>query len=344
MFNKNALVFLLLLFSFGSASLSGKEEIAINNRILAKVHGNPITLFDVVKKLDLLFYRQFPEYAASTPARYEFYNARWKDVLDEIIRKDLILLDAEENKLQVSTGEVREEMERIFGPNIVINLEKAKLSFDEAFKLVFNDLTMKRMLFIRVHAKVNRKISPEQVHSYYENWAKENVEEEKWRYRVLTLRSLDPQKSLTAATSCFETFQENTSLPLETLTENLQKTFPDVQLGLSQELEGTSSSLSEPYRAILMPLKPKDLAKPALQDSRKLGTVVRLFYLIDHHMQGAPTFEKVETLLRSELMEKATDDEFQTYFTKLKQRFDVEETWKVQEKEFMPFMLSFSGI
>ncbi len=37
------------------------QNIVINNRILLKVNGKSITVMDVVRKMDLLFYRQYPE-------------------------------------------------------------------------------------------------------------------------------------------------------------------------------------------------------------------------------------------------------------------------------------------
>src|SRR5262245_8170025 len=109
------------LFAVSDALRLGPHEniqIIINNRILAKVNGKAISAFDVMKKMDMLFYRQYPEYTAIPQARLQFYQVSWKRVLQELIDKELILADAEESKLQVSAGDIRQEMELLLGPNI----------------------------------------------------------------------------------------------------------------------------------------------------------------------------------------------------------------------------------
>ena len=60
----------------------------------------------------------------------------WKYVLQELIDKELILGDAEEKKVAITAGDVRQEMENMFGPNIIANLDKIGLSMDEALKIV----------------------------------------------------------------------------------------------------------------------------------------------------------------------------------------------------------------
>ncbi|MBA3815063.1 MAG: SurA N-terminal domain-containing protein, partial [Parachlamydiaceae bacterium] len=98
-------------------------QIVVNNRILAKVNGKAISVMDLMKKMDLLFYRQFPQYISSAQARYQFYQANWKHLLEEIIDKELILADAQDAKIPISAGDVRQEMEVLFGPNIISNLD-----------------------------------------------------------------------------------------------------------------------------------------------------------------------------------------------------------------------------
>src|SRR6202035_4022048 len=67
----------------------GQEaQILVNNRILAKVNGKAISVIDLMKKLDMLFYRQFPEYTSSMQARFQFYQANWKHVFQELLDKE----------------------------------------------------------------------------------------------------------------------------------------------------------------------------------------------------------------------------------------------------------------
>ena len=103
---------------------SRERHVNVNNRILAVVNGKPLSVYDVMKKMDVHFYRQFPEYASSAEARHQFYQAQWKNMLRDLVDKELILADAESAKVEVSAGDVRQEMENMFGPNIIANLDK----------------------------------------------------------------------------------------------------------------------------------------------------------------------------------------------------------------------------
>ena len=94
---KYLLLFLLLpvlLSALPEADLlMGQEDdlqITLHNRVLANVNGKPVTVMDVVKRMDILFLRQFPEYANSIGARHQFYMANWKRTLSELIDKELI--------------------------------------------------------------------------------------------------------------------------------------------------------------------------------------------------------------------------------------------------------------
>ena len=88
-------------------------RITVNNRVLANVNGKPITVIDVMKRMDLVFLKQFAEYTNSPSARHQFYMANWKRTLNELIDKELILCDAKEMKMEVASGDVRQEMERL---------------------------------------------------------------------------------------------------------------------------------------------------------------------------------------------------------------------------------------
>ncbi len=81
------------------------QKIAVNNKILAKVNGKVISTVDIMKKMDMQFYKRFPQYVTSVEARYQFYLANWGHVLQEFIDKELILADAAESKIEVSSGD-----------------------------------------------------------------------------------------------------------------------------------------------------------------------------------------------------------------------------------------------
>ncbi|KAM9955010.1 hypothetical protein ACTFIW_000840 [Dictyostelium discoideum] len=65
--------------------LSVKDSITIDNQILATVRDHVITVLDLVKKMDMIFYRQYPEYRSSPEAGLQFYQTHWRAVLKEAI-------------------------------------------------------------------------------------------------------------------------------------------------------------------------------------------------------------------------------------------------------------------
>src|SRR5262249_20356447 len=142
---KNIILFVLCL-QLGASTLQAQsnkmlfgnenKKIFVNNRILAKVNGKAISIMDIMKKMDLLFYKQFPQYAGSTEARHQFYSLYWKNALQDSIDKELIMADAKEAKLEVTGGEIRQELEALFGPNIIANLDKAGISYDDAAEMI----------------------------------------------------------------------------------------------------------------------------------------------------------------------------------------------------------------
>ena len=55
--------------------LLGAEQpahVIVHNRILAKVNGKAISVVDIMKKMDILFYREYPQYTSSSQARFQF--------------------------------------------------------------------------------------------------------------------------------------------------------------------------------------------------------------------------------------------------------------------------------
>jgi hypothetical protein len=330
----------------GEPFLFGQENslhIVVNNRILAKVNGKAISVMDVMKKMDMLFYRQFPEYTSSVQARYQFYQVNWKRMFQDLIDKELVIADAEEHKLPVSGGDVRQEMESMFGPNIITNLDKVDLTYDEASKMVLDDITIRRMMFIRVNTKAINKITPQIVRQAYEDYAKENVRPAEWTYYVISIRDSDPTQSAEVANKVHELLQEKIS-PTE-ISEKMKPItlLKKTTVNVSEELHHNEKDLNEAYKEILVKLTSGSFSQPIAQKSRndKGSTVFRLFYLKEYKVGGAVPFNEVASELKDKLIDLEIDKESELYLKKLRQHFDVQDSY-IQEmiaNDFQPFSL-----
>lgn len=330
----------LPLQAYAETSLMGATQIdhvTVNNRVLAKVNGKAISVIDLMKKMDILFYREFPQYTSIPEARFQFYEANWKHMLQELIDKELILADAEENKLPVSSGDVRQEMERLFGPNIIENLDKIGMTFDEACKIIQGDILLHRMLYIRVNAKAMRQITPGDIRAFYEEYAKTNIIPIKWDYQVISIRDKDSSASATASNIAYKYLREE-KLPITEISEKIKglSVAKGSQITVSDLYSQSEKEISKEYKDILQKMAPGDYSKPIIQKSKDNSVVFRIFYLKDMNPGGAPPFKEIENKIKENLIQKEVGEKSQVYLQKLRKHFDIQE---MIPEGFEPFEL-----
>lgn len=320
--------------------LSQPKHIFVSNRILAKVNGQPISVIDVMKQMDMFFYRQFPQYANSIEARYQFYDMSWKKVLEDLIDKELIKADAKEVKLPISHGEVRQEIENIFGPNIIANLDKAGLSYEEAFELTKEDILFKKMMMARVNSIVLRSITPQMVMDYYKTWAEKNAKPETWTYQVVSVRG-DGEETSSAIANTIHYLLKDKDVELSQLKGLLN---PDEfeMCSISQEYTLSPNEISESYREALSKLAPDTYSEPIVQKSRaSKSKVYRIFYLKEVDKGGALPFYEVQNRLRDQLIDKEMMVEQNKYLDRLRKHFKVhiDDLLSQIPDDFKPFTL-----
>lgn len=331
-----------------SSFLSGAKEpqISVNNRILAKTNGKAISVIDLMKKMDLLFYRQFPQYTSSSVARYQFYLANWKGVLTELIDKELIMADAAESKLIVSAGDIRQEMETLFGPNIIENLDKVGLTFDEAYQMVLSDITLRRMLYFKVQSKAISQTTPQKIREYYDRIAKDNIRDNEWIYRVVTIRHKDPSRAAETANTVRCLLDED-KISFQDLPSKLKEFVPQSPrqptVTISEEFHTKEKELSDLFRKNLEMLQPDSYSIPLPQKSRAdLSTVVRIFYLKEIKLGGMIPFKELEAKIKGILVEEAMEKESKIYLERLRQHFDTQEGQinELINSDYQPFLLN----
>lgn len=312
-----------------------KRPIVVDNRILAKVNGNAISVIDIMKKMDMLFYGQFPEYTSSSIARYQFYEANWEAVLQDLIDKELIIADAEESKLEISHGDIRQEMENMFGPNIIANLDKVGLTFDEAWRMVKNDIIMRRMLFIKAQSKALKQVTPEVIRKAYVEYARANMRPIVWVYQVISIRGKDGDKGSQQAYHLLN----DEKVPLESIADKLDA----VKLTVSEEYRHTDNEVSEAYKEHLAKLQPGMFSSPiALKSRADNSTVYRIFYLKEKIPGGMIPYSEIGPQIKDKLLNDAAMMETEKYLLKLRKHFDVQAAQidELKTEGFLPFKLS----
>jgi antitoxin component of RelBE/YafQ-DinJ toxin-antitoxin module len=293
------------------------ENVIINNRILLKFNGKAITIMDVVRKMDLLFYKQYANFASSATARYQFYTSGWRTVLGMVIDDCLIVADAEEKEVKVNDGEVREELERLFGPDVVINLDKMGMTLEEAVKLIKTELTVQRMTSMMVRSKAMADISPISVKKRYEKFLTENPTQDVWVYRLLSIRGPDHEHVAQEAHRLIQ----NQGIPFEQVINHLQQT-EGAALTYSDTYRQKNKELSLAYRAVLGTLGVGATSSPISNKNMS-----RLFCLQSVEQEKTPSFNDLAEEFKLELTQIAMEKYGAEYRAKLRKYYGLTEEY-----------------
>lgn len=344
------LITLFFIFLFSTAFIPASAElledqgdIIVNNRVLAQINGKPISVLDVKKKMDIHFLKQYPEYTSIPQARLQYYQINWRPVLQELIDKELILADAENAKINVTQGDLRQELETLFGPNIITNLDEIGMTFDEASKIVLGDITLRRMIGARVHSKASRQVTPQAIRTAYEEFAKQNIKDETYHYQVVTIRNSDTSSGAETARLTFQALNEE-KIPLKELTTTMKEKASQMKsnISVSEPFYHSEKEVSDIIKTALKALEPASYSKPIVQKSRTdKGMTYRIIYLIDRVPAGAVPYSEIENQLKDGLFDQAVAKESSAYLKKLHRDFAISDDYikETIPEEYQPFTL-----
>jgi len=307
------------------------KKIAVQNTILAKVNGATISMLDVKKKMDMLFYQHNANLSHSNAARYQFYEKSWRPILMEMIDNELILADAEEKEVKISDAEIRETLESRFGPSVLTTLDKIDLAYDEAWKLLKKELIVQRMSWWFIQSKAIQSVTPQSIRDAYQSFLQEHPPYEEFKYRIVSLRG---EKLEAQAKEIRQLLAESGNSP------ELLQLDPSIQI--SSEFTASDLEISESHRSALSSLSPGSYSLPVFQKSRSdHKTIARIFYLIDKTNHPAPAFSDLSSSLRDQLIQKAMVQHSQSYVLKLRKHYGFD-TGFLKEKlpeDMHPFSL-----
>jgi hypothetical protein len=343
--------FFLAIFSLGFTDFSGGEtsfikapvqepRLIINNRPLAKMNGKVISLYDVVKKMDLFLFEYYPDYHPSSVERYQYYMSRWESTLSDMIHDELILLDAAQKEIKISDGAVREELQSRFGPNVMLNLDKINYEYEEAREMVRRQMTVEQLIGMKVHSKAFQLTTPQVIKRVYEEYLQKNPEEEEWTYQVLSIRGKDEGKCAGVAEKA-QNLLEKEGQPIEKLPSLLEE--EGVTVSLSDDYSGTCQKLSKMHFDVIKALHPNSCSAPIAQVSRfDNNKVIRIFHLKDVLKKLPETLDQMHDRIKNELLFETSDREKTTYIQSLKKRFGYENYNPKYElpEDYQPFILS----
>ncbi|MCK4934701.1 MAG: hypothetical protein KAR79_03850 [Simkaniaceae bacterium] len=331
--------------SFINSSKQVEPKMMIHNRPLAKINGKVISLMDVVKKMNVFINDNHPDVRDSEISLYQFYSTNWQSIFGEIVNNELMLLDAVDKDMPISEGDIHEEMEVRFGPNVMETLDYMSISHEEAFEMIKSEILVRQMLYLKVHVKAKNSITPKQIKNSYQDYLTSTALTEQWQYQVLSVRGEDQDKCLAMITKISNLIQEN-HLTFENLQEKISNEndfVPEgVRLSISEEFDVNEKNLSNEHQIVLSNLMPEQFSKVEKQQSRHgKNSVFRIFHLKSHTTNHPESFD----LIAQELEDKIYNDTFQTaqaeYVDKLIKKYDVEKDpyFESAPNDYQPFTI-----
>jgi len=342
------IVFLLLLSFCGllqaDEATPARRRVTVNNRVLASINGKVISVIDVMKKMDLMLYQSYPQYLEVPEARYDYYSRHWKEVLKDLIDRELIIADAEEKNFPVSSGDVREELEEIFGPDVMINLDNTGLTLDEAWQMVKSEILIRRMMYYQVRMRIYQQITPNEVRKSYDEEIRSRGLQKECVWQCLTVKSSDTKLALEQAEK-FKALLADEKIAFDSLQQELdarKMLHPDVQIIASQLFRQKQSELAPALQELLLSMQPGSYSKPQMQTTRsEKNPVVRIYYVHEIKAEKVPTLQELEPTLREEITQRMVAEKTQGYLAELRRHFHIskEQIEKDLPDNFQPFSL-----
>jgi hypothetical protein len=322
-----------------------KPTIEVQNKVLLTVNGTAISVVDVMKKMNMVFYRSYPDLASSEEARYQFYTTAWKSVLAEMLNTELMLADAKQKEMKLSDGEIREEMEERFGPNIMSNLDKLDLSYQEAWDMLKKEMIVTRMTWFFIHNKALQAVTPQDLKQAYRLYCENNPTVEKWVYNLISIRSQDKTLEDVIAQEAYDTLSKLPLLSDEAVSASLkeiEKKYDTTKINMSKNSEVTSKEVSASHKSALSSISVNSFSTPISQISRiDNKKVYRIFLLKDYEKKDSSLFNEVSEKLKNELLQREVVSQSDKYFSKLRKRYDINDKIleDVVKDNYEPFVL-----
>ncbi|NGX57019.1 MAG: Chaperone SurA [Candidatus Anoxychlamydiales bacterium] len=326
----------LLFGSYNSMPMQQEPNLNINNTVLCVLNDKTISLMDVVNNLESSFKKAFPDLVNSNSARYQFYSSGWQQILNEIVNKELILQDAKSKELKITDLEVREEIEKKYGPNVVSNLEKYNLTFEEAFANAKDEMISQRMMWYYVQSKALLSVTPQVIRGAYRLYCEQNPKEEIYSYHMITIKSKESSNLKEIANDIYTLLETSKKDISELEDEIINKKTNKINVQFSKLYTVKDKDLVPFRKSILSNLEKNSFSKPVFQAVNQDKTY-RIFYLKNYEKKLPPTFNEMASKLKDELLAKSMQEESDKYFKKLRKQYGINDNTFLTSKDYQPF-------
>jgi hypothetical protein len=320
--------------SRGEAAVA-RHAIVADNKVLTTVRDQVITVVDVMKKMDMVFYQQFPQYRSSSEARFEFYKTNWTRVLEDLIDRQLILMWAEEKGIQVTNGEIREELEEMVGPDVMMNLYEAGLSIRDVQEMVKADILLRRILYFFVQKQITDSITPELVKAAYQDRLKNKERCEELVWRMVTIKKKQGDCPREVAEKVWK------ELKAQHLAKEQVQLPEGVEVLVSSQFRTEKKEVSPQVQEVLEMLAIGECSSPSAWTGRSDKNQSWRFYILDAKKQkDLPSFAEMEGEIRNEIAGPEIATKTKSFFADLRKQYHVKTLLSAEQlSAFEPFQM-----
>ncbi len=313
--------------------------INVNNRPLAKINGETISTYDVQKKMEIFLFEQTGGKNLSVEEKFQFFSSQWKTTLENIIEDHIILIDAEAKELKVGEGEIRENIQNRFGPNVIKNIHALNLDYDEVKEMARKDLIIQKLVGMWVYSKAFLEITPKIIKNAYKLYIEDQSKLDKIKYQVISIQSNSSELRESTAKKV-QSLLSSAKASVDNISEVIADT--DAKISISKEYTIEEHKLSNSHKEILGTMSSNSFSAPQTTFSRSNSKpITRIFHLKDKLSNEPKNFEMMHDQLKNELMKIAVEKERTQYIKGLKKRhgFDKYNPEVKLPDNFKPFFL-----
>jgi hypothetical protein len=313
-----------------------RAKVLVENRVLACVRDQTITVMDVMKKLDMIFYQQYPQYRGIPEARYEFYSANWRKALDELVDRRLALLYSEEKQLHLTNGDIRQELEDIYGPNVLMSLYEEGLSLQESYEMMREDIQFRRVVFFFVQSPIQTSLTPHIVHEAYNRKVAELQRQKGWLWRSITLKGKTAPLEKAKALEIHKDLAEK-KISLKAFMEHIPE---DLDVVVSQQFRSFQHEVAPSVASLLQELPLHSYSSPIPVTKGESVEGWRIYIVDEYFLPKIPLFYEIEGEIKNDLASPEIHRKTDEFFQGLRKQYHAK--YLLSEKEMLalePFML-----
>ena len=317
-------------------------KLIVHNRPLIKVCGTMISLHDVVQKLNVLIMNNNPDYLDNPEALFHIYQQHWQASLEELINAELMVAFWKDKKFVMNDTEVRASINDRFGPNVVENLNRVGLTYEQAFQAVEKDLMVYQLSWYFVKTKAEASVTPEKIKGAYQQYLAEFVPSEEWSYEIVTIRGDEPSFCKNVALKIKDSAEKTISLhSVSDLLEGVKNSFSTAEHAVTvstQEYTHDKTTIPSNYKEALTKISVGSLSEPIVEGSAK-KPVVKLLRLQKVEKEEPQPFDTLAEEFRVQMETTAHNEEMQHFITTLREQYGYTIPLSMLPSDYIPFEL-----